>query len=218
MNEPTIRILIADDHGMVRSAISTWIQTIPGLDLVGQAVNGEDALAQTLVLKPDVILMDLMMPRLDGIAATQAILKSYPDARILIVTSFTEKKRAVEAIQAGAQGFILKDASLEDLLDAIRTVFKGRPWFSLELARALAAEKDIPVPAASEARIGDLTEREQEVLRLLVQGLSDPEIAAGLVIGHSTVRFHIHQILEKLRVQNRTQASSLAIRKGWVKL
>jgi two-component system, NarL family, response regulator LiaR len=218
MNEKPIRILIADDHAMVRSAISTWIQTIAELHLVGQAVNGEEAVAQALTLKPDVILMDLMMPRLDGIAATQAILQSFSAARILIVTSFTEKKRAVEAIQAGAQGFILKDASLEELLDAIRTVHKGRPWFSLELTRALAVEKDSPAPGTRNAQIEDLTEREQEVLKLLAHGLSDPEIAAGLVIGHSTVRFHIHQILEKLCVQNRTQASLLAIRNGWVKI
>jgi two-component system, NarL family, response regulator LiaR len=218
MNEKPVRILIADDHAMVRSAISTWIQTIPDLDLIGQAVNGEEAVAQTLALKPDIVLMDLMMPKMDGIAATQSILKSNPAARILIVTSFTEKQRAVKAIQAGAQGFILKDASLEDLLEAIRTVHKGRPWFSLELARALAAEKDSLVSEAREVKIDDLTERELDVLRLLVHGLSDQEIAAELVISHSTVRFHIHQILEKVHVQNRTQASLLAIRKGWVKI
>jgi NarL family two-component system response regulator LiaR len=218
MNEKSVRILIADDHAMVRSAISTWIQTIPQLDLVGQAVNGEDAVAKTLALKPDVVLMDLVMPRLDGIAATQAILQSYPATRILIVTSFTEKQRAVMAIQAGAQGFILKDASLEDLLEAILTVYKGRPWFSLELARALAAEKAAPVATAKEEQLEDLTERELEVLKQMVLGLSDQEIAAALVIGHSTVRFHIHQILQKLNVQNRTQASLLAIRKGWVKI
>jgi two-component system, NarL family, response regulator LiaR len=218
MDPQPVSILIADDHAMVRSAISTWIHTIPELNLVGEAVNGEEAVAKALALQPDVILMDLMMPKLDGIAATRSILHSIPAAKILMVTSFTEKKRAIEAIQAGAQGFILKDASLEDLLEAIRSIHKGRPWFSLELARSLAGDPQSEALATNKKPADALTGREMDVLQLLVQGLSDPEIAARLVIGHSTVRFHVHQILEKLQVQNRTQASLLAIRKGWVQV
>jgi two-component system, NarL family, response regulator LiaR len=217
MSNQPVSVLIADDHAMVRSAISTWIQTIAELRIVGEATNGEEAVSRALSLKPDVILMDLMMPKLDGIAATLAILQSYPEAKILIVTSFTEKKRAVEAIQAGAQGFILKDASLDELLEAILVISRGRPWFSIELARALAA----PAEAAASERGSDpqpaLTPRELDVLRLMAQGQSDQEIAATLVIGHATVRFHVHQVLEKLQVQNRTQAVLAAIRLGWVK-
>ena len=218
MNSTPISILVADDHAMVRSAISTWISTIPELKLAGEATNGEEAVARSLLLKPDVILMDLKMPKMDGIAATRAILQSFPQARILIVTSFAEKKQAVESVRAGAQGFILKDASLDELLEAILSIYKGRPWFSIDLARSLAGHYDDEPAGSTDIRVDILTGRELEVLKLLVGGLSDQEIAATLVIGHSTVRYHVHQILDKLQVQNRTQASLLAIRKGWVNL
>jgi two-component system, NarL family, response regulator LiaR len=218
MNHKFISVLIADDHAMVRSAISTWIHTIPELKLIGDASNGEEAVVKALAVKPDIILMDLMMPKMDGIEASRAIIQAYPQARILVVTSFTEKKRAVEAIQAGAQGFILKDASLEELLEAILAIARGRTWFSSELARSLVEPKKPENSALDGDEQENLTEREMDVLKLLVLGCSDPEIAAKLVIGHSTVRFHIHQILEKLRVQNRTQAALLAIRRGWVQL
>jgi two-component system, NarL family, response regulator LiaR len=211
-NQKPVRVFIADDHAMVRNAISTWIQTIPELSLVGEATNGEDAITGVLALKPDVVLMDLMMPKVDGIAATRAILAAFPQARILMVTSFTEKKRAVESVQAGVRGFILKDASLDDLLDAILSIAKGRTWFSMDLARSMA-ETNEPL-AGLDGEVEALTGRELEVLKLLACGNSDDEIAEKLVIGRSTVRFHIHQILAKLKVPNRTQAALIAIRKG----
>jgi len=218
MNHQPVSILIADDHAMVRSAISSWIHTIPELNLVGDASNGEEAITQTRLLKPDMVLMDLMMPKVDGIAATRAIIRKQPQAKILIVTSFTEKSRAVEAIQAGARGFILKDASLDELLEAILAVSKGRSWFSAELARSLVEPNGAGRPGPAEAVSEALTPREMEVLKLLVQGKSDEEISELLVIGHSTVRFHLHQILRKLGVENRTQAVLAAIRQGWVQI
>jgi two-component system, NarL family, response regulator LiaR len=217
MTQDPITLLIADDHAMVRSAITTWIKTIPELRLVGEAGDGEGAIAQALALKPDVILMDLMMPKVDGIAATRAILQHAPDTKVLIVTSFTEKARAVEAIQAGAQGFILKDASLDELLQAIQTVARGQAWFSAELARALA-QPAVAGPSEPDRGPDVLTEREMGVLRLLVEGASDQEIAARLVIAPATVRFHMGQILDKLQVKNRTQAALVAIRQGWVRV
>jgi NarL family two-component system response regulator LiaR len=216
MNIKPVRVLIADDHSMVRSAICNWIQTLSELELAGEASNGKEAVERTLSLKPDVILMDLVMPVADGIAATRAIIQADPQAKILIVTSFNDRQKAVESIQAGAQGFILKDASLEELLEAILAISKGRSWFSAELARSLVVPDKIQ---AAEPPAGDselLTAREMEVLKLMVQGKSDREISARLVIAHSTVRFHVHQILEKLQADNRTQAALVAIRKGWV--
>lgn len=216
MNDQPISILIADDHAMVRSAISTWIKTIPDLELIGEAVNGEEAIAKTLSLKPDIVLMDLMMPKVDGIQATQEIIKKLPEAKILIVTSFTEKNRAVESIHVGAHGFILKDASLEELLEAIQAIHKGRSWFSVDIARSLIEHKETTKNSIEKCEMTILTDREMEVLKLLVQGYSDQDISSILVISHSTVRFHIHQILEKLHVENRTQAALFAIQKGWV--
>jgi two-component system, NarL family, response regulator LiaR len=218
MNNDPIRVLIADDHAMVRSAISTWIHTIPGLQLVAEATNGEEAVSRTLALKPDVVLMDLVMPEKDGIAATRAIIQAWPPAKILIVTSFSEKKRAVESIQAGAQGFILKDATLDELLEAIMSISRGRSWFSTDLARSLIQNNGPEISDVDGKLIEPLTEREMDVLKMLALGNSDQEISARLVIGHSTVRFHIHQILEKLQVGNRTQAALVAIRKGWVQV
>ena len=218
MNHQPVSILIADDHAMVRSAISSWIHTIPELELLGEASNGEEAISKTLLLKPDMVLMDLMMPKVDGIAATRAIIQKHPQAKILIVTSFTEKSRAVEAIQAGARGFILKDASLEELLEAIQAVSRGRSWFSAELARSLVEPGKVEKPDPDTVEIEPLTNREMDVLKLLAKGKSDEEISEMLVIGHSTVRFHLHQILGKLRADNRTQAALTAIRKGWVQI
>ena len=218
MNNQPIGILIADDHAMVRSAISTWIHTIPELSLVGEASNGEEAISRASLLKPDIVLMDLMMPKVDGIAATRAIIQKQPRVKILIVTSFTEKNRAVEAIQAGAQGFILKDASLDELLDAILAIFKGRSWFSAELARSLVGETGTEGKSRADNDIEALTAREMDVLKLLAEGKSDQEISETLVIGQSTIRFHLHQILGKLQAENRTQAALIAIRKGWVQI
>ena len=218
MNNQPVSVLIVDDHAMVRSAISTWIRTIPELKLMGEASNGEEAVSRVLALRPDIVIMDLMMPKMDGIAATLAIVQAFPEAKILIVTSFSEKKRAVEAIQAGAQGFILKDASLEELLEAILSIAKGRSWFSAELARALVEGVKTESAQTDLNGIETLTGREADVLKLLVQGSSDQEIAQELVIGHATVRFHIHQILDKLQVENRTQAALIAIRSGWVQI
>ena len=209
-----IRILIADDHAMVRTGISTWIESKAELQLVGEAASGAQAVEQARRLLPDVVLMDLVMPGdppMDGVAATRAILAERPQTRVLIVTSFSEKERAIEAMRAGACGFILKDTSPQEMLEAIVSVAKGRSWVSAEMARALFQPDPQPV-GGDEGQL--MTERELEVLLQLAQGLSDQEIADRLVVSKSTVRFHINNILTKLNLENRTQAALWAIKSG----
>ena len=195
----------------------SWIESKPELQLVGEAASGEQAVEQARQLQPDVVLMDLVMPGnplMDGVAATRAILAERPQTRVLVVTSFPEKERAIEAMRAGAAGFILKDTTPQEMLEAIISVARGRSWVSAEIARALFQ----PEPQTPANREGELmTERELEVLLQLAQGLSDQEIADRLVVSKSTVRFHINNILTKLNLENRTQAALWAIKSGLMK-
>ena len=211
-----IRILVVDDHAIVRTGISAWIETEADLELAGEASDGVEAIEKALKLDPDVILMDLVMPKKDGIYAITNIIRENPNACILVITSFSEKTSAVPAIKAGASGFIMKDTSPEEMLQAIREVHRGNPWLSPEITRMLMrnnAEQESPHPLKEL-----LTARELDVLKLLAQGLSDEEIAAELVVSKATVRFHVTNVFQKLQLKSRTQAALYAIREGFVSI
>jgi two-component system, NarL family, response regulator LiaR len=212
----TIKILIADDHAIVREGLRSLIATEHGMELQGEAPDGEVAVKMYEKLQPDVALFDLMMPRMNGIAAIQEIITRYPHARILVLTSFAEDEQILPAIKAGALGYLLKDTSPEELLKAIREVYAGESSLSPVIARKLIQEINRP-PQRGET-IETLSEREQEVLNLLADGLSNQEIAEVLVISERTVRNHVGNILGKLHLANRTQAALYAIRTGLAKM
>ena len=208
----TIRILIADDHAIVREGLRWLIDTEPGIELVGEAADGVEAVLKARSLQPDVILLDLVMPRKDGIEAIAEIKRENPEARILVLTSFAEDDKVLPAIQAGALGYLLKDSSPQELLKAIREVYQGESSLHPTIARKLIGELNRPsdLPATEEP----LTEREVEVLSLVARGLSNQEIAERLVVSERTVRSHVSNILGKLHLANRTQAALYAVREG----
>jgi NarL family two-component system response regulator LiaR len=211
-----IRVLTADDHDLVRRGLHALFEITSGIELVGEAVDGLDAIEKARQLEPDVILLDLVMPRMGGIEAIQGIRSENPDARILVLTSFAEDDQVFSAVKSGALGYLLKDSSPEDLLDAIREVHRGEPSLQPNIARKLLREISRP---ADRALIEEpLTDREVEVLRLVARGLSNQEIADELVISEGTVRFHVSNILDKLHLANRTQAALYALREGFASL
>jgi DNA-binding NarL/FixJ family response regulator len=199
-----IRVLIADDHFVVRQGLGALLAPRNGMKVVGEAATGKEAVELALALQPDVILMDLIMPDMDGTAAILAIRERNPAARILVLTSFGEREKVAAALRGGALGYLLKDSSADDLFAAIRSVYGG----NLFLPQQLAADLLQPPPASPNG--SQFTERELDVLRLLVQGKSNPEIAQSLYISSTTVRSHVTNILTKLNVANRTQAALVA--------
>jgi len=199
-----IRILIADDHFIVRQGLAAFLVPRNGMEVVAQAATGREAVDMARAFQPDVILMDMMMPELDGPEAIALIKRDNPLAKILVLTSFGESAHVTAAIHAGALGYLLKDSSPDDLLHAIRSVQRG----NLVLPQDLAVKLMQPRPAPPD--LDQLTERETDVLRLLAQGLSNQEIASKLHIGTTTVRSHVSSILVKLEVSNRTQAALVA--------
>ncbi len=207
MNESTpIRVLLVDDHAVVRSGLGAFLLAFDDLDLIGEASGGEEALRLCEQLQPDVVLMDLVMPGMDGAAATQAIRERCPQVQVIALTSFKEKELVEGAMQAGAIGYLLKDVSADELADAIRAGHAGRPTLAPEAAQALIqATREPPRPGF------DLTQREGEVLALLAEGLTNPAIAERLVMSRSTVKFHVSNILSKLGVSSRTEAVALAL-------
>lgn len=211
MNE-TIRVLVVDDHVVVRVGLCALITAVPDMEVVGEAADGVEAVVKARSQQPDVILMDLVMPHKDGIEAVGEIKQENPNARILVLTSFAEDRNVFLAIKAGALGYLLKDSSSRDLIQAIRDVYRGelslQPNIALKLIRELGQPSDLS-PAEE-----PLTEREVEVLKLVAQGLSNQEIAAKLVISERTVTTHVSNILGKLHLANRTQAALYAIREG----
>lgn len=207
-----IRVLIADDHPIVRDSLRTLITTEADLELVGEATNGEEAVIKANELKPDVILMDLVMPVKDGLQAIGEIKQAYPEMSILVLTSFSDEDKVFPAIRAGALGYLLKDSSPDQLLKAIYDVYRGEaslhPSIALQLIREINRPSDLP-PVEN-----PLSERELEVLKLVAQGLTNQEIAARLSLSEWTVRTHVRNILGKLHLANRTQAALFALRKG----
>jgi NarL family two-component system response regulator LiaR len=212
-----IRVMIVDDHVIVRKGISALLATEEDMMVVGEAGNGLEALEKVGVLQPDVILMDLVMPHMDGIEATRQITARQIEARILVLTSFAADDKVFPAIKAGALGYLLKDSSPEDLADAIRQVHRGEPSLEPAIARKLLQELSHP-SKESQPTIDPLTERELDVLRLIAQGLSNRDIAEELVIAEWTVRTHVSNVLSKLHLASRTQAALYALKKGLASL
>jgi len=209
----SIRILVVDDHAIVRKGLVAVLETEPDMVLVGEAADGGEAVEKTRQLLPDVILMDLVMPKMDGIQAIIEIKKIFPKARILVITSFAEDDKVFPAIKAGASGYLLKDSSPEDLVSAVRQIHRGEVSLHPLIARKLISElKQEKKDAKSSAQ--PLTEREVEVLGLIARGFSNQEIADRLFVSETTIRFHVSNILGKLHLANRTQAVLYALREG----
>jgi NarL family two-component system response regulator LiaR len=223
-NVGAIRVLIVDDHAIVRDGICALLATKPDIEVVGEAGNGREAVSKAQSLLPDVILMDLMMPEMDGIEAIRRIVAHRPGARILVLTSFAADDKVFPAIKAGAMGYLLKDSESEDLVRAIHQVYRGESSLHPKIARKLLQElssppQPPPTPEpVSGPTVDPLTEREVQVLQLLARGLSNQEIADQLVIVEGTVRAHVSNILSKLHLVSRTQATLYALREGLASL
>jgi NarL family two-component system response regulator LiaR len=209
----TIRVMLVDDHNVVRSGLATFLMAYDDLELVGQAGNGLEAVSLCHRKKPDVILMDLMMPEMDGIAATRAILEDYPDVKIIAMTSFEEEELVHGVLAAGAISYLLKNVTSDELAAAIRAASVGKSTLSPEAAKAL-----VQATRPAEQPLYDLTGREKEVLNLVVQGQSNQQIADALVISIATVKAHVSSILSKLQVSSRAEAIAYAIKHKLVTL
>jgi NarL family two-component system response regulator LiaR len=200
-----IRIMIVDDHSMMRTGLRYTLESFDDLELVGEASSGSEALELCQKTKPDVILMDMVMPEMDGAETTQHIQSNYPSAQIIALTSFQERDLVERALQSGAIGYLLKNVPAEELVKAIRAAYKGKPTLSQEATEAL-----IESTRQKSELGGDLTDREREVLGRMVKGLTNAQIAEGLMVSESTVKFHVRNILSKLGAANRTEAVNLA--------
>lgn len=212
MSEKKIRIFLVDDHDVVRQGFKYFIDVIDDLELVGEASNGEDAVQAVAELSPDVVLMDVVMPRMTGIQATKAILGVNPQVKIIALTSFTDNENLLqEALAAGASGYFFKDVSVDELSDAVHRVVQGDVALASEATRMLV--KATTTPAVQEVH---LTDREKEVLELMVSGQNNREIAEVLVISRATVKFHVSSILSKLGVSTRTEAVAIAVQRQLV--
>jgi NarL family two-component system response regulator LiaR len=211
-----IRVLVVDDHLVVRKGIRALLATEPDIEVVGEARDGVEAVAEAARLQPDVILMDLVMPHMDGIAAIERILASQPAARILVLTSFDADDKVFPAIRAGALGYTLKDFGPADLVRAIHRVHRGEASLHPAIARRVLDE--LAHPPQHRPTSEPLTEREAAVLRLVAHGESNQQIAAALGIGEGTVRVHVSNILSKLHLASRTQATLYALREGLASL
>ncbi|MFH9732826.1 response regulator [Streptomyces sp. NPDC017260] len=219
-NGRVIRVLIADDQQMVRQGFTVLLNTQPDIEVIGQAVDGLDAVTKVAELAPDVVLMDIRMPELGGIEATRRITGATPEIRVLVLTTFDLDEYVYEALRAGASGFMLKDASADQLAEAVRVVAAGDALLAPGVTRRLITEfsrLDDRPRAPLKDRVGDLTERETEVLALIAQGLSNAEIATRLVVAEQTVKTHVGRILVKLGLRDRTQAAVFAYESGLVR-
>jgi len=212
-----IRVYITDDHQIVRRGIRQLLSTEAGIEVVGEASNGKEAVAEVNQLKPDIVLMDLVMPVMDGIEAIRQIKAGHPSIQILVLTSFATDDKVFPAIKAGALGYLIKDTSPDELINAIRQVYKGEPTLHSSIAQKLL--KEISHSPADEPISPDpLTDREVEVLKLIARGLSNQEIAETLVVSVATVYTHVSRVLDKLHLASRTQAALYALREGLASL
>jgi NarL family two-component system response regulator LiaR len=209
-----IKVLIVDDHQVVRQGLRTFLELQEDVVVTGEAGDGLEAVEMVRQHKPDVVLMDLVMPRLDGISAMRQVVALGLSTRVIALTSFTEDDQVFPAIQAGASGYLLKDVSPDDLVEAIRAAHRGEATLHPNITRKLMEK--VARPGKSEAQVEDLTERELDVVRLVAQGLSNQAIARDLVISEKTVKSHISNILGKLHLDDRTQLAIYAIKKGLV--
>lgn len=205
---PTIRVLAVDDHPLIRAGLSAFIGTESGIEVIGEAGNGEEALERFRELHPDVVLMDLSMPVMDGLEATRAILDEFPDARIIVLTTYDGDESIHRALEAGARGYLLKDMLVDEVTDVIRAVCQGRRGIPRTVAAKLA-EHTPRVP---------LTPRETEVLALVAKGLSNAQVAERIGRTEGTVKVHLKNILQKLEVDDRTEAVTTALRRGFIRL
>lgn len=212
-DQPRIRVMLVDDHAVVRSGLSAFLHTYSDLQLVGEAADGDEAVAACERAQPDVILMDLVMPHMDGASAIRAIRKKHPDVQMIALTSFKEHDLVEQALRAGAIGYLLKDVSADELADAIRAAHAGKPTLAPEAAQVLInTTRNQDTTALGH----DLTDREREVLVLMVEGLNNTEISERLIVSRSTVKFHVSNILSKLQVSSRTEAVALALQQNIV--
>ena len=212
-DDKLIRIMLVDDHAVVRSGLATFLMACDDMELVGDASSGEQAVRLCPQAKPDVVLMDLVMPGMDGVTATRLIREACPDIQVIALTSFKEQELVQGALRAGAIGYLLKDVTAEELANAIRAAYAGKPTLAPEAAQALIRSALTPA-----VKVGfDLTEREREVLALLSEGLSNNAIAKRLVVSSSTAKFHVSSILSKLGASSRTEAVAIALQNNLVK-
>jgi two-component system, NarL family, response regulator LiaR len=208
----TIRIMLVDDHEMVRRGLALMLQAFDDLELVGEAANGMQAVELCAQIQSDVILMDLVMPQMDGVQAIRLIRKQCPHTQVLVLTSFSEQERVQEALKAGAIGYLLKDTGIDELAQAIRQAYAGKASLSPQAASALISIATQITPR------GNLTQREREVLALLAEGLSNPQIAARLQVGEATIKSHVSHLLKKLGAANRAEAVMLALKRHLVEI
>jgi len=208
MTQPdSIRVMVVDDHAVVRSGLRFFLLSCDDIELVAEAASGREAIEQCHAIKPDVVLMDMVMPGMDGVETTEAILENHPQTKVIALTSFREGDLVQRALQAGAIGYLLKDVPIDDLAAAIRAAHVGRSTIASEAAQELV-KVNTQAPPVGE----DLTDRQREVLALIVEGLSNNEIAERLVISMATARYHVSTILSKLGAANRAEAAALAVR------
>jgi DNA-binding NarL/FixJ family response regulator len=215
VQQPPVKVFVVDDHTVVRRGLRAYLESVDGMEVVGEAADGQQALDQIAALvaagrPPDVALMDLLMPGMDGVSATAAITQRHPDVKVVAMTSFTQADLVHGALEAGAAGYLLKDAEADEVAAAIRAACRGEVHLDPAVARQLTRSLVTPGPRA----VATLTEREREVLVLVAKGLSNQEIADALVISERTARTHVSNILGKLGVVSRTQAALWAIREG----
>jgi two-component system, NarL family, response regulator LiaR len=213
-----IRVLLADDHAMFRQGLKSLLESEPDIRVIGEASSGREAVRYAADTKPDAIVMDIQMPELDGVKATQSILEINPNANVIILTMYRQDSYVFEAVKAGARGYLLKDVDATVLIDAIRRVTEGETLLDPEMAQSVLEDFRVKKESLPDEKRGDLTEREAAILRLLAQGSSNQEIALKLNISEKTVRNRLSEIFAKLQLNNRTQAALYAIREGLASL